>query len=59
MTTHELARKLLQLPDVPLTIHDPMAYFENREITDEDVKLWEEGYSNTAGEFAKGPILSL
>jgi hypothetical protein len=55
MTTHDLARKLLQLPDVPVTI--PAKPQDSKELTEDDLSLFEDTYIDTNGTERKGPNL--
>jgi hypothetical protein len=55
MTTHELARKLLQLPDVPVTILDQ--YEDSKELTDEHLALHTDAYDDAKGNLVTGPNL--
>jgi hypothetical protein len=57
MTTHDLARKLLQLPDVPVTTLDPTATVWKKEITDEDIQLYRSLYTGTDKQPKEGPNL--
>jgi hypothetical protein len=57
MTTHELARKLLQLPDVPVTTFNHGPTSDYKEVNEDDIMLMTEEYINAEHKLQTGPIL--